>query len=138
MADKKSMRHLEVKRLAMVRAQGGRRFTNMLDEMFAMQERFGGRFVDFKNLTVRQRERWTKEFVVCCMDELSEVLNWCNWKHWKKKSYPVDEVELKYELVDLWHFVMSLMLVWGMGPEDLFSMYRVKMHENVNRQKRGY
>ena len=132
------MAGIEKERKAMVARWGSRHFTNMLEEMFDLQKRFGGRFVDFDKLTVKGREIWTKEFAVCCMDELSEVLNWTNFKHWKKPVYPVNELELKYELVDLWHFVISLMLVWKMSPEELFSMYIAKNRENHNRQKRGY
>lgn len=109
-----------------------------LEDMLELQKTFGKKFVDFGNLTIQEKERWTKEFIVCCMDEMSEILNWTSWKHWKQASYPVNEIELKYEIIDLWHFVMSLMLVWEMDAKEIYSMYLAKNRENHNRQMKGY
>lgn len=122
-----------------------------LKKIFEMQNDFGSQFCKFKQynielnrgwMTEHIRERrleWTKEFILCCQDELSEILNWLPWKHWKKyKSFKVDEKELKFELVDLFHFFISLCLLWGMDSKELFAMYKAKMEENVNRQKKGY
>jgi dimeric dUTPase (all-alpha-NTP-PPase superfamily) len=113
-------------------------FAHMLEEMMALQKNFGKKFIAFGSLSVEDQEKWTKELTQCCASELQEILGCVNWKHWKQKQYPIDELSLKYELVDLWHFVMSLMLVWGMTPLDLFSMYITKNRENHDRQKRGY
>jgi len=137
MSDIKSMKKVEEERQEWLRNVGQRHFTNMLDEMMSMQKKFGSKFVDFDNLQIDEREKWTKEFILCCMDELSEILNWVNWKHWKSKQ-PVNEMEVKYEIIDLLHFILSLMLVWKMSPEDVFSMYIAKNRENNNRQERGY
>ena len=137
MSDKKSMQEVEVKRQEWLRNVGQRHFTNMLDEMMAMQKKFGGMFIDFDKLKLEEKERWTKEMVLAMMDELSEVLGQINWKHWKNEQ-PVDEMEVKYELIDLWHFLMNLMLVWGMKPEDVFSMYIAKNRENYKRQESKY
>jgi hypothetical protein len=134
-----NMKEVEAKRLAMIANWGPRHFTNMLDEMFSLQKKFGERFVAFDKLSVQGKEQWTKEFLLCLMDEGSEVLNWTRWKHWKKYDVEkVNEVELKYELVDMLHFLLSLMLVWGMTAEECFSMYVVKNRENHSRQKGGY
>lgn len=137
MSDNKSMQMVEIQRKRLVREWGPRHFTNMLDEMMGMQKRFGSRFVKFGKLTMREKEKWTKEFVLCCYDELSEIINWVNWKHWKKKK-SVNKLEVKYEIIDLLHFLLSLMLVWDMTPNEVFSMYIAKNRENHNRQKRGY
>ena len=110
----------------------------MLDEMFRLQETFESRFFNARSMSTKKREAWTKEFIMCSMDELSEILNWINWKHWKKTRKPVNVVELKYEIVDLMHFVLCLAIVWKMTPEEMFSMYLAKMGENNNRQKKGY
>jgi len=134
----KDLQELETKRKSLLEEWEGRHFTNMLDEMMRLQKSFGKKFVDFDNLSVEEKERWTKEFIICCLDELSEILNCTNHRHWKTPIYPINEIEIKYEIIDLLHFVLSLMLVWGMSPEEVFSVYVTKNRENNDRQKRGY
>lgn len=138
MRDSNGMKAVEAKRLAMIGNWGGRHFINMLDEMFDLQKKFGSKFVPFGHLSLKGRERWTKEFLLCLIDESCEVLNWTRWKHWKRYDESVDELELKYELVDMLHFLLSLMLVWGMTAEECFSMYVAKNRENHSRQMEGY
>lgn len=137
MADKKSMEEVEKSRQDMIKNWGPRHFTNMLDQIVENQKRFASKFCDFDNLTLEEKQKWTKEYVVCMLDELSEVLGWINWKHWKKEK-PVNELEIKYELIDLLHFLIDTMLVWNMTAEDIFSMYRAKNWENHRRQNEGY
>ena len=140
MSDKKSMQKVEEQRQELLKnwsVGGERHFTNMLDEMMSMQKKFGGIFIDFDRLDLEQKERWTKEMVLAILDELSEVLGQINWKHWKNEQ-PVDETEVKYELIDLWHFLMNLMLIWKMTPKDVFSMYVTKNRENYKRQESNY
>ena len=138
MADKKSMVHVEKARKVLLKQYGGKHFTNALEHMMDTQKAFGSKFVKFDTLTILEKEQWTKEFVICMMDELSEVLGHINFKHWKKPIYPINEMEVKYELIDLWHFLMNLMLVWGMTAEDVLTMYIAKNRENCSRQERGY
>jgi len=92
-------------------------------------------------------------------DELRETFNalggindgigngvWKPWKKSNKDSYsikfsqmsPKDLLELKYELVDIQHFLFNMMLAIGMTPEELFNLYFAKNKENRDRQKRGY
>lgn len=138
MNDKKSMKEIEKKRIEMIKNWKGRHFINMLDEMMRLQEKFGSRFIKFGNLTIPQKEKWTKEIVICLFSELSEILNWINWKHWKKKRYPINELEVKYELIDVMHFTLTLMLLYKMTPAEVFSMYIIKNRENHDRQERKY
>ena len=122
-----------------------------LKKIFEMQKEFGKKFCNFdllnnpvgeKWMIEHKKEsqiKWTKEFIMCCIDELMELLNWLPHKHWKKYKNPkVNAKELKFELVDLFHFFISLCLLWGMTSEELFAMYNAKMSKNVDRQKRGY
>lgn len=49
-----------------------------------------------------------------------------------------DLLELKFEIVDQFHFFMNQMVKIGMTAEELASMYVAKNKENFNRQERGY
>ncbi|MCQ9207657.1 MAG: dUTP diphosphatase [Omnitrophica bacterium] len=137
MSDRKSMVKVEAARRKMMAYWGPWHFTNMLNEMVDSQKQFATKFIAFGKLTLKGKERWTKELVVCMLDELSEVLGQINWKHHKKTRQRVDETEVRYELIDLLCFLLNLMLVWQMTPEDIFSMHKAKVLENYRRQKKG-
>jgi dimeric dUTPase (all-alpha-NTP-PPase superfamily) len=122
-----------------------------LQNIFSLQKQFGKRFCNFdtfnknnlkeyeKDIINQEKVKWTKEFIICCQDELSEILNWLPWKHWKKyKKEKINNKEVKYEIIDLMHFVISLALLFGMTADEFYSLYVTKMEENNNRQKRGY
>lgn len=71
------------------------------------------------------------------------------WKWWKKshllaEAYTIealserDMIELKMEIVDQFHFFMNQMIKIGMTGSELYSMYKSKNLENINRQENGY
>ena len=71
------------------------------------------------------------------------------WKWWKADHNKVYEttlsdlspeglLELKYEIVDQFHFFMNQMAKIGMSANELASMYVAKNKENFDRLERGY
>ncbi len=46
----------------------------------------------------------------CIYMELAELVDSFNWKHWKDINIAPDWENVKIELVDIWHFVLSLAL----------------------------
>lgn len=46
----------------------------------------------------------------CIYMECAELIDSFTWKHWKAINTPTDEQNLRVEVVDIWHFVMSLAL----------------------------
>ena len=46
----------------------------------------------------------------CIHMECSELIDSFAWKHWKHISKPTDWENVRVEVVDIWHFVMSLLL----------------------------
>lgn len=49
--------------------------------------------------------------------ECGELLDHYGWKWWKKQSPDVEQVKL--ELIDIWHFGLSILLQSGASPEDI-------------------
>lgn len=49
--------------------------------------------------------------------ECAELLDHYGWKWWKKQTPDVDQIAL--ELVDIWHFGLSLLLLSGLSEEDI-------------------
>jgi hypothetical protein len=71
------------------------------------------------------------------------------WKKWKKaypeysdKKFsdlsPEDQLECKFEIVDMLHFFMNYAASIGMTSKEMYNMYMSKNKENRDRQKRGY
>lgn len=46
----------------------------------------------------------------CMYMECAELIDSFAWKHWKSINAPTNEENLRIEVVDVWHFLMSLML----------------------------
>jgi dimeric dUTPase (all-alpha-NTP-PPase superfamily) len=46
----------------------------------------------------------------CIYMECAELVDSFNWKHWKDLNKPIDWENVRVEIVDIWHFMMSLIL----------------------------
>lgn len=87
------------------------------------------------------RDKYTKEFALAIHSEISEMLDWMNWKFWKKTKvdYTPERIkELHIELIDILHFWVNLCIIWDLTPEKLINLFEEKNKENFNRQERGY
>ena len=113
-----------------------------LDNVFAMQKALNDEIVELRGLHDISDEEWIKKNVLAMVSELSEVLDEVNFKWWKNEK-PVDQKALQGELVDVFHFFLSMCLKAGMNADDLYAGYLDKNRENFDRQhglssKEGY
>jgi hypothetical protein len=71
------------------------------------------------------------------------------WKSWKSDNQKLrgnylidmseeDRLEMKFEMVDIFHFIMNMATAVGLDYEELFVLYLLKNSENANRYKSGY
>jgi hypothetical protein len=71
------------------------------------------------------------------------------WKTWKKAHNKYgfvkfsdlsegDQLECKFEIIDMLHFFMNYAISVGMTPKEMYNMYMSKNKENRERQKNGY
>jgi len=84
--------------------------TEKMVEMFKLQERLN----DDTN-GPNWREGVTKQGKVinwkrCIVMESAELIDSFSWKHWKNIAGGIDLENIKIEMVDIWHFVMSYLL----------------------------
>ena len=49
-----------------------------------------------------------------------------------------DQLECKFEIVDILHFFMNYAASIGMTASEMYNMYMAKNEENRARQQRGY
>jgi dimeric dUTPase (all-alpha-NTP-PPase superfamily) len=69
--------------------------------------------------------------------EIAELTDSVPWKWWAKYQ-KFDEQNARVEVVDLFHFLISLAQVLGMSPEDVYQAYLKKNAVNFQRQESGY
>ena len=69
--------------------------------------------------------------------ELAELTDSVPWKWWANYQ-AFDKQNAKVEIVDLFHFLVSLAQVMGMSAEDIHEAYLKKNQVNHDRQEKGY
>lgn len=111
--------------------------------MLALQEQlqresFG---YDFQKMTGEQAIQYIKDMKLALESELQEALDETGWKPWAT-TRRINRDAYLAELVDVFHFLMNMMLVLGDNPRDLadevFTKYCLKNHINQRRQREGY
>jgi len=90
---------------------------------------------------VLDREKMSQWNILAMHAELSELLEWTNWKIHKKERVVYDNeriAEIHIELIDLLHYWMNLCIIWNLSPQEIVRIFKEKNDENNNRQDRGY
>jgi len=86
-----------------------------------------------------EKLRVTKEIIHAIHDECSEIMGWLPWKHWKNYTeHKLETEEIKFEIIDLLHFIFNLAFIWNMPFDEIEDYYLVKLKENIRRQEDGY
>ena len=101
--------------------------------LFDLQKTFDDYIKEKRNLDYSDIEKWIRKMCIAIITEACELNDACNWKWWKNKK-DIDWNNVKEEVVDLWHFLLSLSIKIGLTPEDLINEYIQKNIENYNRQ----
>lgn len=104
-----------------------------LKMLFDLQGMFDNYLKEKRNLDYSDKESWIKQMCLCIISEACELIDETNWKHWKNKK-PIDENKIKEEIIDLWHFLISLSIKAGLTPDDIKTIYIDKNLENYKRQ----
>jgi dimeric dUTPase (all-alpha-NTP-PPase superfamily) len=68
---------------------------------------------------------------------MAELIDSVPWKWWAKYQ-EFDVQNAKVEVVDLFHFLISLAQVLGMDASDVHDLYNQKNKLNFKRQDDGY
>ncbi len=132
---------------------------DMLQSLFAMQESLndyvfqknGIRGDDSLPLTMRaiveqvNRGRlsandlpnlWLSRYLKAMREELTELDQELLWKWWSKDE--LDLQNIRVELIDILHFLISAMISSGLSAEKVFDIYKQKHAINQARQDAGY
>lgn len=109
-----------------------------LDELFDLQAALNKRIgVDTAAMSESEKTQWVLNYTRAMQQEIAELVDSVPWKWWAKYQ-AFDEQNAKVEVVDLFHFLISLAQVLGMTPEDVHAAYTKKNKVNHQRQDSGY
>ena len=113
-------------------------FMDKLDNIFELQDELNRRIgVDMSSMNDEDRAKWILNYVRAMQQELAELTDSVPWKWWAKYQ-DFDKQNAKVEIVDLFHFLISLAQVMGMTADDVHEAYLKKNKVNHDRQESGY
>ena len=109
-----------------------------LENIFDLQEQLNARIgVHMDDMDDDERAKWILNYVRAMQQELAELTDSVPWKWWAKYQ-DFDQQNARVEVVDLFHFLISLAQVLGMSAEDVYDAYLKKNKVNHERQDSGY
>ena len=79
---------------------------------------------------------WLSNYSRAMREEIVELDEELLWKWWSKDE--IDIQNIRVELIDILHFLVSAMICSGLTPEKVYDIYRQKHAVNLNRQDSGY
>ncbi len=109
-----------------------------LQEIFSMQEALNARIgVHLREIDEKERTKWVLNYTRAMQQEIAELIDSVPWKWWAKYQ-EFDLQNARVEVVDLFHFLISLAQTLGMSADDVFDAYVKKNKVNHERQESGY
>ena len=100
----------------------------------ALNKRIG---VQTEAMSEEEKTKWLLNYSRAMTQELAELVDSVPWKWWAKYQ-KFDEQNARVEVVDLFHFLISMAQVLGMSADDVFAAYIKKNEVNFKRQETGY
>ncbi len=111
---------------------------DQLRELFRMQKSLNERIgVVTDGMTEEDKTKWVLNYCRAMSQEIAELTDSVPWKWWAKYQR-FDAQNARVEVVDLFHFLISLAQVLGMSADDVFQAYVKKNEVNFRRQETGY
>lgn len=109
-----------------------------LEEIFDLQDGLNKRIgVNTDEMSDEEKAKWVLNYTRAMQQEIAELIDSVPWKWWAKYQ-DFDEQNAKVEVVDLFHFLVSIAQVLGMTPQDVYDAYTKKNKVNHSRQDSGY
>ncbi|MBK1876724.1 dUTPase [Pelagicoccus mobilis] len=109
-----------------------------LQRIFEMQEELNARIgVNLKDIDEEEQAKWVLNYSRAMQQEMAELIDSVPWKWWAKYQ-DFDKQNARVEVIDLFHFLISLAQTLGMSADDVYDAYVAKNKVNHQRQESGY
>jgi len=92
---------------------------------------------DIRKMTPKMLMDYIREQTLACTDELHEALAETGWKTWAKNPH-INEEAMRDELIDAFLFLLNLMNVASMTPEQLYHGHAKKVANAIKRNNDKY
>ena len=111
---------------------------DILKDMFEKQAELNRRIgVNTTQTPEAEQPQWILNYCRAMSQEIAELTDSVPWKWWAKyQTY--NKQNARVEIVDLFHFLISLAQVAGLTAEDVHRLYLEKNKVNFQRQDSGY
>lgn len=103
-----------------------------LDSIYEMQTKLDDKIVAERGID-KSMDEWVIGLSIAMESEIDEIRREVNWKWWKNPK-KVDVEALQGEVIDMWHFLLSLSRHVGLTPSEIYRIYMEKNAENHDRQ----
>jgi dimeric dUTPase (all-alpha-NTP-PPase superfamily) len=124
--------------LASVRTPAHAAGMDKFEEIFRMQDALNRRIgVNLPPAGDEEKTKWILNYTRAMQQETAELIDSVPWKWWAKYQ-KFDEQNARVEVVDLFHFLVSLAQTLGMTADDVYQAYVKKNTVNHQRQETGY
>jgi len=113
---------------------------DQLRKLFEMQKALNLRIgVDTDKIALdpEKQTQWVLNYIRALSQEMAELTDSVPWKWWAKYQ-KFDKQNARVEVVDMFHFLISLAQVLDMSADDVFAAYVEKNKVNFQRQEAGY
>ena len=108
------------------------------EELFRMQQSLNARIgVNTTGMSEEEQTKWLLNYSRAMSQEMAELIDSVPWKWWAKYQN-FDQQNARVEVVDLFHFLISMAQVLGMSADDVFNAYVKNNEVNFKRQDSGY
>ncbi len=108
------------------------------EDLFRMQQALNERIgVHTQGMSEEDQTKWLLNYSRAMSQEMAELIDSVPWKWWAKYQ-KFDQQNARVEVVDLFHFLISMAQVLGMSADDVYSAYVKKNEVNFKRQDTGY
>lgn len=107
---------------------------DLFDKQMSLNQRIG---VNPRDMNEDEQVKWILNYTRAASQEMAELIDSVPWKWWAKYQ-EFDVQNAKVEVVDLFHFIISLAQVLGMDAQDVHNLYNQKNKLNFKRQDDGY
>jgi hypothetical protein len=84
----------------------------------------------------KERQQFIMDMVYATEDELHEATDEVSWKPWASSEFFHRDAFVG-ELFDAWHFILNLLMVAQVTPEEFFQKYMEKNEINLARHAEG-
>ena len=102
---------------------------DILTEMYAMQLDLDYRIINERRVD-KTVDEWVIGLTIAMESEIDEIRREVNWKWWKNPK-EVDTEALQGEVIDMWHFLLSMSREVGLTPADIHQL-AIKLFRNTS------